>query len=234
MELSKVVPWGRSLNEYRQMFSLSADDLRKKILGCADGPASFNAELTSFGGNVVSVDPIYHFDARQIRARIDEAYPQIMEQVTKKMGDYVWKHIRSVEELGQVRMNAMLTFLADYEQGKASVRYIDASLPRLPFASAEFDLALCSHYLFLYSEQVDQEQHILSMQELCRVAREVRVYPLQSIGDNQVSPHLQPVISALSDEGIAVSLVPVAYEFQKGATEMLLARSVQGVATACR
>jgi hypothetical protein len=46
MELSKVVPWGGSLNEYRQVFSLSAEDLHKKILGCADGPASFNAELT--------------------------------------------------------------------------------------------------------------------------------------------------------------------------------------------
>ena len=185
MELSKVVPWGRSLNEYRQMFSLSADDLRKKILGCADGPASFNAELTCIGGNVISVDPIYRFDARQIRARIEEAYPQIMQQVSMKMGDYVWKQLRSVEELGQVRMNAMQTFLADYEHGKASGRYIDASLPVLPFASAEFDLALCSHYLFLYSEQVDQELHILSMQELCRVAGEVRVYPLLSIGNNQ-------------------------------------------------
>ena len=225
MELSEVVPWGRLLSEYRQMFSLSADDIDKKILGCADGPASFNAELTSIGGNVISVDPIYQFDARQIRARIDEVYPQIMGQVPNMMEDYVWKHIRSVEELGQVRMNAMQTFLADYEQGKESGRYIDASLPALPFASAEFDLGLCSHYLFLYSEQIDQEQHILSMRELCRVAREVRVYPLLSVGNNQLSPHLQPVISTLTDMGISVSLVPVAYEFQKGANEMLVARS---------
>jgi hypothetical protein len=41
-----------------------------------------------------------------------------------------------------------------------------------------------------------------------------------------MSPYLQLVISALSGEGIAVSRVPVAYEFQKGATEMLVARSV--------
>ena len=36
--------------------------------GCADGPASFNAELSGRGGRVVSCDPLYRFDAAQIRA----------------------------------------------------------------------------------------------------------------------------------------------------------------------
>jgi hypothetical protein len=44
--LERVVPWGRSFDEYRRMFVLSSDDLRLRILGCADGPASFNAEAT--------------------------------------------------------------------------------------------------------------------------------------------------------------------------------------------
>ncbi len=54
--LDKVVPWGRSLDEYRRMFALTDSDLEKRILGCADGPASFNAELTANGGSVVSCD----------------------------------------------------------------------------------------------------------------------------------------------------------------------------------
>jgi len=37
MELSEVVPWGRSLSEYIEMFSLSENDLEKKILGCGGG-----------------------------------------------------------------------------------------------------------------------------------------------------------------------------------------------------
>ncbi len=53
MELTSVVPWGRSFSEYQAMFSLNESDLTKTILGCGDGPASFNAELTKAGGNVI-------------------------------------------------------------------------------------------------------------------------------------------------------------------------------------
>ena len=38
------------------------------------------------------------------------------------------------------------------------------------------------------------------------------------------SPHLEPVMVALTDIGVSISLVPVEYEFQKGATEMLVAK----------
>ena len=226
MELSKVLPWGRSLNEYKEMFSLSDNDLKKNILGCGDGPACFNAELSKVGNNVVSIDPIYQFNTEEIRSRIDEVYPQIMDQVAKNRCDYVWKNIANVEAMGQVRMDAMQAFLSDYELGKKSGRYINASLPTLPFKNNEFELALCSHYLFLYSEHVNQEQHILSMRELCRVTSEVRVYPLLSIGNNQVSPHLESVMSTLKKSGFNVSLAPVEYEFQKGATEMLVVKCV--------
>jgi hypothetical protein len=224
MKLSKAVPWGRSLSEYRKMFSLTDRDLDKKILGCGDGPACFNAELSQAGGNIISVDPLYQFDAAQIRARIDAVYPEIMEQVLKNQDDYVWNSISSPEELGTIRLAAMQTFLNDYETGKKDIRYINASLPELPFEKKEFELALCSHFLFLYSEQVNLEQHIASMKELCRVANEVRIFPLLSLDNNQ-SNHLNPVRSALADNDIDTSLVPVEYEFQKGATEMLVARS---------
>ena len=226
MELSEVVPWGRSLNEYKEMFSLSDSDLKKRIVGCGDGPACFNAELSKIANNIVSIDPIYQFSAKEIGSRISEVYPQVMGQVAKNKSDYVWKNIANVEAMGNLRMDAMQAFLTDYEQGKKSGRYINASLPTLPFKMAEFELALCSHYLFLYSEHVNQERHIQSMKELCRIAREVRVYPLLSIGNNQVSPHLKPVISALKESGFNASLVPVKYEFQKGATEMLVVKCV--------
>lgn len=224
MKLSEVVPWGRSLIEYKEMFLLSDSDLGKKILGCGDGPACFNSELSRIGGKVISIDPIYQFNEKLIRTRVDEIYPQVMEQVSKNKKDYVWKNIGSIKELGKVRMDAMTNFLRDYEAGKEEGRYINASLPLLPFEDDEFELALCSHYLFLYSEHVNQEQHILSMKELCRVAREVRVYPLLTIDKNKQSKHLEPVVCALTDIGINTSLIPVEYEFQKGAKEMLVAK----------
>ena len=149
MELTNVVPWGRSFKEYQEMFSLNAADLKKTILGCGDGPACFNAELTKAGGNIVSVDPVYPFSSQQIRSRIAQVYPEVMSQVSKNEDDFIWKIITNVDELGRVRMAAMESFLNDYEQGKLSGRYIEASLPELPFEDAEFDLALCSHYLFI-------------------------------------------------------------------------------------
>jgi len=175
MKLENIVPWGRSLNEYKSMFSLTDSDLDKKILGCGDGPASFNSELTESGGNVVSVDPVYQFNTLQIRSRIDEVYPRIMAEMKKNIDDYIWKDIVSIEALGKTRMSSMEAFLDDYETGKKLGRYIEASLPTLPFEDKAFDLALCSHYLFLYSEHVDEALHIDSMLELCRVAQEVRI-----------------------------------------------------------
>jgi len=226
VELSEVVPWGRTLSEYKEMFSFTSRDLEKKILGCGDGPAFFNAELTAKGGNVVSIDPIYQFSPSQIQSRIEDVYLQIMEEVSKNNADYVWDNIKSVEELGKVRMEAMKSFLRDYEDNRKSGRYINASLPTLPFGDKEFDLALCSHYLFLYSEHVNLNEHIESMKELCRVSKEVRVYPLLSIRNNEESPHLRPTMTELEKNDADVSLVPVKYEFQKGATKMMVVKSV--------
>ena len=67
--LEQVVPWGRSFDEYRRMFGLSDDDLDLRIIGCGDGPASFNAEATRRGARVVSCDPIYRLETAQIRDR---------------------------------------------------------------------------------------------------------------------------------------------------------------------
>lgn len=222
MKLSSVVPWGRSLEEYRAMFSLSGNDLKKTIVGCGDGPACFNAEVSKMGGNVVSVDPIYQFDADEIGVRIKEVYPEIMDQLSENKDKYVWKSISDIEELAVVRMKAMEMFLADYTTGKSEGRYVNAMLPKLPFEDKAFNMALCSHYLFLYSEQVSLEAHILSLLELCRVAEEVRVYPLLSL-DGKLSKYLAQVMSTIEKQGINVFLEDVAYQIQKGATQMLVA-----------
>lgn len=226
MKLESVIPWGRSLHEYRSMFSLTDSDLNKKILGCGDGPASFNAEVAATGGSVVSVDPIYQFTTSQIRSRIDNAYNQIMSQIEQNSDKYIWNSISSIEVLGKVRMSAMELFLSDYDQGSNEGRYISASLPDLPFKDNEFELALCSHFLFLYSEQISLDLHIRGMQELCRVAKEVRVYPLLAL-DGKISPHILSVIGALTEIGVHGSTIPVEYQFQKGAVEMLVAKNAE-------
>ena len=46
-----IKPWGRSYQEYLEMFNLTVVELDLKILGCADGPASFNAEMNKQGND---------------------------------------------------------------------------------------------------------------------------------------------------------------------------------------
>jgi hypothetical protein len=134
--LEQVVPWGRSLDEYRRMFDLSADDLRLRILGCADGPASFNAEATAAGFSVTSCDPLYRFSAADIARRITHTTEAIIEQTKRNQEEFVWTVIRSTDELRELRVAAMERFLADFETGKSDGRYVDAELPTLPFDTA--------------------------------------------------------------------------------------------------
>lgn len=218
--LDKIVPWGRSFDEYVAMFALSREDLEKHILGCGDGPASFNSILTKHGGQVLSIDPIYHFSEDEIRNRIYETYAEVIEQTRQNKDEFVWHHISSVEELGRVRMEAMKEFLSDYPTGQKAGRYIEASLPTLPFKDGAFDIALCSHFLFLYSEQLSEGFHVQSIKELCRVSYEVRVFPLLELGAKK-SRHLERIIDRLAKDGFAVSIEKVPYEFQKGGNEMM-------------
>ena len=222
--LEEVVPWGRSFAEYRRMFALSDADLSGRILGCGDGPASFNAEATSRGATVVSFDPLYHYDAFQVQQRIDATYETVLDQTRRNAHEFVWDTIASVEELGRIRMAAMRAFLEDYPQGLAQGRYVDAALPALPFADRSFDLALCSHLLFLYSTQLDQAFHAAAAVEVSRVAAEVRIFPLLALGGGP-SPHVEPVAAALRARGCAVSIEAVPYEFQRGGNQMLRVRA---------
>jgi SAM-dependent methyltransferase len=225
-ELENIVPWGRSFDEYVAMFALSDIDLGKRILGCGDGPAAFNASLTRLGGRVLSVDPLYRHSEPEIRRRIDETSDEVLEQTRKNRDEFVWGTVSSVEELGEMRKSAMEEFLNDYPAGRKEGRYLDGELPHLPFADREFDLALCSHLLFLYSEQLSADFHIAAMRELCRVARKVRIFPLLELGARK-SRHLNRVLASLSAQGYALDMVPVSYEFQRGGNQMLAMEKIE-------
>ena len=220
MKLEKIVPWGRNLSEYVAMFLLTGNDLNAKILGCGDGPSSFNTEVDLNDGSVVSVDPLYAYSKKEIMHRIDEITDEVMEQVIKHKDDFVWKSIVSPDMLFEMRIEAMTEFLMDYNEGKEEGRYIAEELPNLSFEDEQFDLALSSHFLFLYSEQLDVDFHMKSILEMLRVAKEVRVFPLvDSKGDKSV--YIEGVVKELTSLGYDVNIVKTGYEFQKGGNEML-------------
>ena len=221
--LEQVVPWGRSFDEYRAMFALADADLARRVLGCGDGPASFNAGATRQGAKVVSSDPLYHWSDSEIQARIEDTYTEIIEQTRRNSHEFVWDTIGSVDELGRVRMAAMQEFLRDYPSGIREGRYVEAALPSLPFQDREFDLAVCSHLLFLYSSQLGESFHDAAVLELFRVAQEVRVFPLLALGGSR-SPFVETSAAVLQAAGADVTLERVPYEFQRGGNQMMRIR----------
>jgi hypothetical protein len=215
-----IVPWGRSFDEYIKMFQLSESDLSKKILGCGDGPASFNFGMHKSGKKVVSIDPIYQFTKERIKNKIDEKFEEVIKQTTNNQDKFIWTTFGSVEELAKARINAMKDFLSDYEKGKQEKRYVFAELPELPFEDDEFELVLSAHFLFFYSDNLSYDFHIRSIAEMLRVSGEVRIFPIVDLNAH-VSKHLEKTYRYFSSRNIIMEETQVEYEFQKGGNVMV-------------
>lgn len=220
MKLDQVVPFGRSLDEYVRMFNLTNDDLRKSILSVADGPASFNAEGTQCGYPIQSVDPLYIFNADQIRNRFYNVVDNVIEQIKSTPNDWIWTYHDSPEKLKKSRERALKLFCDDFEYGKAQRRYEVGELPKLQYQDHEYEIGLSSHFLFLYSDHFDEVFHTNSIFEMLRVCREVRIFPLLTLMLRR-SPHLNNVVVKLEKAGFNCEFHKVAYELQRGGNEML-------------
>jgi len=143
---------------------------------------------------------LYRYTKVQIAQRIKDTQNEVLDQTRKNKLEFVWATIPSVEELDRLRMSAVQEFLGDYEEGLREGRYVPESLPSLSFVNKQFQLALCSHFLFLYSEHVDLDFHINSVREMCRVAYEVRIFPLLKLGSEH-SQYVEPIIKNIERMG---------------------------------
>jgi hypothetical protein len=216
----QIVPWGRSRREYELMFRLRAEDLSEGVLDCGGGPASFTAEMLASNVHAVAVDPIYAFSGPEILARFEAVVEPMISQIRATPEDWTWSYHRDPDDLCANRRAALEMFLADYDRGLREQRYITGELPSLPFDSGSFGLAVCSHLLFLYSDLLSEDFHIRSVIELCRVADEVRIFPLLTLR-REPSPHLAAVRSVLDSKGLGSEVVRVDYELQRGGNQML-------------
>ncbi len=223
MILDSIVQFGRSQKEYELMFALSDCDRHKSIIGIGDGPASFNAEMNAAGLTVISIDPIYQFTGAEIKSRFDACVDSIIEQVRNTPNNWIWSYHRSPEDLRANREKAISLFLEDFDRGKIAGRYLNAELPKLDFQDKQFQLALCSHFLFLYSEHLSFEFHLDSIRELARIAEEVRIFPLLTLAQAR-SPYIDEISSTLAKEGISSEIIQVPYELQKGGNQAIIFR----------
>jgi hypothetical protein len=219
-ELSSAVPWGRTLEEYKVMFNLSNEDLKRRIASFGDGPASFNSEMMKLKNKVISFDIIYYFTREQLANRIEETKNIVMKQMEENKDNFIWTTIKDLDELERIRMGAMYNFIDDFEKGKEEKRYIPHELPKkTKFLDKYFDIGLSSHFLLLYTK-LGLDFHIRSIDEMLRICKEVRIFPILDLDANE-SSLLKDIIKYYNNS-YDISIKETKYEFQKSGNKMLL------------
>ncbi len=222
-DFHETVPWGRNREEYAAFFDLAALPPTMRILDCAAGPSSFAAEMAERCRRIVAIDPLYVCSANAIAGRVEKAAALMLDGLRRAQTRFVWDLYGTPETLIAVRRGAMQRFLGDFGQAAGTGRYVAAALPALPFRAGRFDLVLCSHFLFLYGGLLDSAFHVRAIEEMLRVGREARIFPLLGL-DGELSTHLEPVRRRLEGRGCVSDLRRVDYEFQRGGNRMLCVR----------
>ena len=118
-------------------------------------------------------------------------------------------------------MAAMRRFLADFPERTRRRAATWLKRSRISdFRHDAFDLALCSSFLFTYTERLSLDFHVAAIEEMCRVAGRRVIFPLLK-GYGGISPYLEPVMYRLRDRGYTATIREVPYEFQRGGNKML-------------
>ncbi|MBX9689959.1 MAG: class I SAM-dependent methyltransferase [Candidatus Obscuribacterales bacterium] len=238
--LSDVAFYGRTLNEYVEMFNFNPDEWEgKRVLDCASGPASFAAEAHQAGIKAVACDPMYVHSAADLINRAEKDIELCLSKTKEQRELFDLSTCEKDTHYVAEKQRALFNFSRDYSTGKEQGRYINGSLPHLPFPDNRFDLVLSAHLLFVYAtkdngglfneERFPLSFHIEAIKEMIRVSsHELRIYPLK--GPNR-SNHalLSAVLETLQKMPVEFELVDVSYKDIAAATQMLKIKKLSGV-----
>jgi SAM-dependent methyltransferase len=216
-----VLVTSRSYDEYVAMFDLDPA-MPGSIVDCSAGVAGFAAGAGRRGARVVAVDPAYALSGDEL-ARLGHDDLERGGAIASQFPDrFTFDWYGDPERRLKLRKGALAQFLVDLATHPE--RYLAGQLPQLPFRDASFDLAVCSHLLFTWADQLGLDWHRAALLELTRVARQVRVFPTVMQGSGQPVPFWDELMSTLADAGLRVELRRVPYEFQIGANTMLVVK----------
>jgi len=218
--LNNMFYWGLSYQNIVDMFILDEQDLSKHILDCMGAPSSFNAIAHEKGQHVVSYADVYGSSKDEIQIKMNDALRQTMMIIEENPERFVASAIDTPNAYEEELKANLKIFMHDYNHAIKQKRYLPESLPMLEFANCEFNLVLCRHFLFVHNENFSLDFHIESIKEMCRVAGEVRIFPLLN-AEGHVSEKLPIVMQHLQEQGYDVEIRKVHYEVQKGANAML-------------
>lgn len=218
--MNKLVVWGHHMDEYREMFDLSEDDLKGKLLEFGCGPTAFNVDVQNHAKLCISCDPLFNLDSATLRSKVALIVADMAEKVAAEQDKFDFSRDGSLNALLQRRSLGVEEFFADYKLGKKEGRYVGIKEIKLPFADFTFDFALSSHYLFADLDDQDIQFHVQAIKELARVAKEVRIFPLID-RNGKPSPLLNHVLLYLQQHKYGTEVRSVAYHLQPNGNAML-------------
>ena len=176
--MRKRVLWGHHVSEYKEMFDVSDASLQANLLEYGCGASAVNTELHQEGSTMVSVDPLFALSKPELIQKVTDDFDERVEQVLADQAQFNVKNYDGMEAFLARRRSGMKAFFADYNAGVSEGRYQALTDGPLPFENFSFDLALSSHYLFANAGDDAVAFHLETIQELARVAKEVRIFPL--------------------------------------------------------
>lgn len=231
-QIEHVACFGRTLNEYVDMFNLDLEELKgMSVLDCASGPASFTAEANRKNIRAVGCDPIYS-------QRIDDIFDSAQKDIpacireTQRHRDLFQRETNEEDiDFLNEKMRALTMFADDYKKIDSCRRYVPAAFPHLPFYDDCFDIVLCANLLFLYSDidsggilansDFDYLFHHRALHEMLRIARrEIRIYPIAG-PNKEKHPFIQELLKDRSFDCYDIELVTVQMKDIKNASQML-------------
>lgn len=176
------------------------------------GGSSFTATLNANGGDATAIDPVYALPPHEVAEMVAAEVARGSAWANANLDRYRWDFYVDPEGHRRIRSESARIFGDDIVAHPD--RYQPAPLPDLPFPDLAFDLVLCSHLLFTYSDRLDPEFHSAAIVEMARVGREVRIYPLVHQSGSSESELVSDLMGLLRGIGLSMTTVPVSYEFQ--------------------
>lgn len=210
---------GYGIEDYISMFDLSDFELDMKILNCYASVSAFAADMTKRKLRVVACDPLYQTPIPEIKALAEKAQIKLLEEIEYHSDRYALPPNEAKQQVSD-HQQGVIRFLEDLPLGLKEGRYTFDGLPSLSFKTEQFDLALVCHYLFTNSDKLSVDFHVKAIQELSRVANEVRIFPLVT-HTGSLSLHVGEVASMLQTLGLGVEIRGVQFKFQKQDNAMM-------------
>ncbi len=211
--------WIYNLSDYQQIFALTDQDLQKKTLDFASGISSVNAELYAQGQTIVSVDPNYRLSPKDMQVQARQILQDNITYLRQHLDSLPAPHAAFADTLIVQWRHSTEQFIADYELGKKQGRYLTIDYSPFTKLDQTFELLLCTDFLFNSTQSLKSSSQDI-MNELCKLAVEVRIFPLPEV-KTTVAAELGPIMLALQNRNFGVEIRAVNYPMRKDANAIL-------------